>query len=263
MLLAIAVVAVATQARADPFWVSWTGEDYPENQGWKRASSDPAALRWLEGGQLTIDSRAEWGIYEEYWQSPIGMLTLEPGERFVMAWRLLVSDIPWGGDDPGVAVTFDGHQEAIFLFFTDAVESVYDPGQLAAFEPGVYHVYTFVTDDIQTHVLYIDGTPALEGVFFDSLFGPGVSWGDVTSGKSLAQWDHFEYGIESIASTGDVNCDGGINAFDIDPFVLALTDVEAYYIALPQCDHLLGDIDASGSVDAFDIDPFIVLLVGD
>jgi hypothetical protein len=44
--------------------------------------------------------------------------------------------------------------------------------------------------------LYIDGTLAIEGRFFESLFyGPGVGWGDVTSHRSLAAWDVVEYGI--------------------------------------------------------------------
>ncbi len=62
--------------------------------------------------------------------------------------------------------------------------------------------------------------------------------------------------------TGDLNCDGLINAFDIDPFVLALTDAEAYALAFPDCDLMAGDINQDGFVNAFDIDPFVELLTG-
>ena len=64
---------------------------------------------------------------------------------------------------------------------------------------------------------------------------------------------------------GDLNCDGQLNLFDIDPFVLALVSVqngvpEEYYDAYPDCDIMLADIDADGSVTLFDVDPFVELL---
>jgi hypothetical protein len=63
--------------------------------------------------------------------------------------------------------------------------------------------------------------------------------------------------------SGDLNCDGLINAFDIDPFVLALTSgptYVAYYAAFPHCDHMLADCNGDGAVNAFDIDPFVQCL---
>ncbi len=61
---------------------------------------------------------------------------------------------------------------------------------------------------------------------------------------------------------GDLTCDGQINAFDIDPFVLALTDPAGYALAYPDCDAGLADINGDGSVNVFDIDPFVELLAG-
>jgi hypothetical protein len=61
---------------------------------------------------------------------------------------------------------------------------------------------------------------------------------------------------------GDLNCDGSVNAFDIDPFVLALTDPAGYAAAWPDCDIMLADINGDGEVNAFDIDPFVELLTG-
>jgi len=63
--------------------------------------------------------------------------------------------------------------------------------------------------------------------------------------------------------SGDLNCDGAINAFDIDPFTLALTDPAGYAAAYPNCDIDLADINADGQVNAFDIDPFVDLLTGE
>jgi len=59
---------------------------------------------------------------------------------------------------------------------------------------------------------------------------------------------------------GDLNCDGLVNNFDIDPFVLALTDPVGYAQRFPDCDRMLADINGDGVVDNFDIDPFVKLI---
>ncbi|MBU0641596.1 MAG: right-handed parallel beta-helix repeat-containing protein [Planctomycetes bacterium] len=63
---------------------------------------------------------------------------------------------------------------------------------------------------------------------------------------------------------GDLNCDGAINGFDIDAFVLALQatppDYAEYYAQYPDCDHMLADINGDGTVNGFDIDAFVELL---
>jgi hypothetical protein len=64
------------------------------------------------------------------------------------------------------------------------------------------------------------------------------------------------------ALPGDVNCDGTINGYDIDPFVLALTDPTGYAISHPSCGILSADANGDGLVNGYDIDPFVVLLTG-
>lgn len=59
---------------------------------------------------------------------------------------------------------------------------------------------------------------------------------------------------------GDTNCDGVIGAFDIEAFLVALFDPEAYPSQYPDCDILLADINDDGAVNAFDIEPFLELL---
>ena len=61
---------------------------------------------------------------------------------------------------------------------------------------------------------------------------------------------------------GDLNCDGEVDFFDIDPFVLALTDPDTYLSEYPDCDILNADLNGDGVVSFFDIDPFVELLVG-
>lgn len=59
---------------------------------------------------------------------------------------------------------------------------------------------------------------------------------------------------------GDLNCDGAVNNFDIDPFVFALTSPSEYYNLFPNCDWYLADANGDGVVNNFDIDPFVLLL---
>ncbi len=73
----------------------------------------------------------------------------------------------------------------------------------------------------------------------------------------LVDMGAFEFQAPAFA-TGDVNCDGSVDFFDIDPFLLALFDPAAYAAAFPGCDN--GDVNNDGNVDFFDIDPFLACL---
>ncbi|MBL8878084.1 MAG: hypothetical protein JNG88_03100 [Phycisphaerales bacterium] len=59
---------------------------------------------------------------------------------------------------------------------------------------------------------------------------------------------------------GDMNCDGRVNNFDIDPFVQALSDQDGWLAEHPSCDLMNGDINGDGEVNNFDIDPFVACL---
>jgi hypothetical protein len=59
---------------------------------------------------------------------------------------------------------------------------------------------------------------------------------------------------------GDLNCDGAVNAFDIAPFILAITDPVKYAQRYPRCYPSLADVNGDGAVDSFDFAPFIRLL---
>jgi hypothetical protein len=61
---------------------------------------------------------------------------------------------------------------------------------------------------------------------------------------------------------GDLDCDGQVNGYDIDPFVLALTSPESYEAAYPDCDIMNADCNGDGVVNGYDIDPFVLLLTG-
>ena len=65
---------------------------------------------------------------------------------------------------------------------------------------------------------------------------------------------------------GDLNCDGSLDNFDIDAFVLVLTgtppDYTEYYAQYPTCSHMLADADCDGQVTNFDIDAFVQCITG-
>ncbi len=54
-----------------------------------------------------------------------------------------------------------------------------------------------------------------------------------------------------------MNCDGDVNAFDIEPFLDLLFDPKAR-----PCDTCTGDVNADGNIDALDIEPFLNCLFG-
>ncbi len=63
-------------------------------------------------------------------------------------------------------------------------------------------------------------------------------------------------------AVGDLNCDGAVDFFDIDPFVMALVFPEEYETSYPDCSLLNADCNGDGVVDFFDLDPFVALVTG-
>ncbi|MBU0637536.1 MAG: hypothetical protein KKB50_01625 [Planctomycetes bacterium] len=138
---------------------------------------------------------------------------------------------------------------------------------------------TLVGDEYS--VLNVTGTAHLDGELrFALLDGfepqPGDTFTIVTAGAidgifstvtGLEQYiitrNHNPESVTvSIPNLGDLDCDGLINGFDIDPFVLALLGPDYYDPVYPDCYYMLADINGDGDVNGFDIDPFVDLLIG-
>ncbi len=84
-----------------------------------------------------------------------------------------------------------------------------------------------------------------------------------TWGAGFTLWmDGIGFDPSPRPATGDMNCDGAVDAFDIEPFITALVDPTGYPALYPDCQLDLADVNDDGAVDAFDIEPFIALLVG-
>ncbi len=61
---------------------------------------------------------------------------------------------------------------------------------------------------------------------------------------------------------GDVNCDGSVDNGDIDRFVFALIDADAFRTTYPECPLQNADTNEDGFIDNADIDSFVALLLG-
>ena len=66
-----------------------------------------------------------------------------------------------------------------------------------------------------------------------------------------------------IAERGDMNANGVLDAFDIEPFLLALFDADEYERRFPENPRVqLGDFNLDGQLDSFDIEGFLAALFG-
>lgn len=61
--------------------------------------------------------------------------------------------------------------------------------------------------------------------------------------------------------SGDLNCDDAVDFDDIDAFVIAISDVDAYSAEFPYCNRDNADVNNDDSVDFSDIDAFIECLI--
>jgi hypothetical protein len=96
-----------------------------------------------------------------------------------------------------------------------------------------------------------------------------VRWtmGTTDSSVTYCGWNIDDVEIWGLAPSapdilGDTNCDGVVSFDDINPFVLAISDAEAYFAAYPNCNILRADCNGDGLVDFDDINPFVGLLSG-
>jgi hypothetical protein len=188
-----AMVLGAVAAHASPWWVTWD-EGWPEDQGWTHGAYGPPAQRWLDDGLMYVDTRAQFGTYDMYSQTPASLIP-GPQETFVMQWRTLVYECA-PARDVGVLVRAEDHYTVNFLMNAGSIYNSYEPGQAASFAPGVFHDFVLESASMRNYDLYIDGVLSLQGNFLESLFpGPVVGWGNFAGCKSLTAWDHVAYGI--------------------------------------------------------------------
>ena len=198
MFLTLLLCALSAPATAAPYWVAWEGNDFPENEGWERIINGPQpAERTLADGIMTMDGLADLQIDDYYRMDR--PLDPEPGEEFVMRWRLRVDAVigsPLTRKDPGIGVSSDEDWQLLLVFGVDFIRSFHEDVVLP-FEAGAFHEFEVRSSDMQAYVLWIDGENVYTGSFWEPSFRQSrIEWGDYTRGAaSLADWDYFRFGV--------------------------------------------------------------------
>jgi hypothetical protein len=193
-LLLILLAFGPALCQAEPYWIRYEGASglYPEQDGWVREVSDPAPERWIEDDLLSIDSRAGFGMEDIYRMYSDGTQDPGPGETFVARWRMRADYVDFC--DPGVVVVSDDQYRMDVVYGYDRLWTFPFVG-FVPIEPGVFHIYELQSTDMRQFSFSIDGVLAVQAPLVTSLSPPKVSWGDMTSGCSLAEWDYFEFGV--------------------------------------------------------------------
>jgi hypothetical protein len=196
-----ALGSLSTAALAEPYWVAYEGNDYPENEGWWRLWYDGKAIRSLEDGVLVQDTLFDPHIADFYVMHRWGSLDPEPGETFVVQWRVQIDER--SGEDVTIGLFSDEQWGVGFIYSNNMVYSAFEDGKIAVFEPGAYHDFEFRSSNMRDYQLTIDGQIAFEGAFWLSLIDSEVSWGDGSTGAaSLSRWDYFRFGVIPEPTTG-------------------------------------------------------------
>ena len=129
---------------------------------------------------------------------------------------------------------------------------------------------------LTTAILCLALAPAALGQDFDlswwTIDGGGAMFstgGDFELGGTIGQADanqvvmtggdfELQGGFWAVAAAAcdpcDMDCDGMVNAFDIEPFL------DLLFGGGEPCDTCTGDVDGNGVVNAFDIEPFLECL---
>jgi hypothetical protein len=198
IILPVLLFALAPPLRAEPYWVAWEGNDFPENEGWRRrVNGEGPAMRTLADGIMTIDGL--WSTQVDDFYRMERTLDPDPGELFVMQWRLRVHEVigsPLTLYDPGVTVYSDDDWTVSLLFGTDFIRSFHERLEIPM-QPAVFHTFEFHSRDMRSYELLLDGALIHVGSFWEPTFTQSrIDWGDLARGSaSLSDWDYFRFGV--------------------------------------------------------------------
>jgi hypothetical protein len=199
--MAALLLAVApSMLLAEPYWIAYEGNEYPEDVGWRRTYGDEngpyagGAERSLAGGVFTIDSMRHDQIVDFYRIQRL--INPGMGEVFRAEWRVLVDPVS-DADDAGVLVARDSPPG--YVSFKNGPDGVLiKPGDVVIpLDPGVFHSFSVESSDMERFDLSIDGVPAYSGLFeTNSLLQSYVFFGDSVQGaRSLTHWDYVRFGV--------------------------------------------------------------------
>ena len=105
-----ALGGLASMAGAAEYWITYEGNALPEDEGWNRYWGDAdgeyhgdGAIRTVQDGILTMDTLHDPWIYDYAQLFLPGQIDPDPGELFVMEWRLKIDQVD--GSIKGVSTT--------------------------------------------------------------------------------------------------------------------------------------------------------------
>jgi hypothetical protein len=219
---------------------------------WMPDTNMPLPTGALFGGMVALAPL--WDLLDSqtgnvYWQT----IGTTPQRTFIVEWYKrphYPGDSAYNGNE----VTFEvqlfetpvDDVLAQFLYFdTDFQNAAYNNGASA------------------TVGFQLDGARGRQWSFNQAAVNPAVVLSIRMAGQATSRDDNHD-GVpdECQVGLGDVNCDGTVDAADIDPFFLALVFPNQYVQQFPSCALAHADVNSDGSVDGADIDPFFALLGG-
>ncbi len=199
-LLPLLVLVLTTTASAEPFWVAYEGNDYPEDVGWTRQWGDAdgpyhgGAFRTLNDGVFTSYALHDPWVFDFQYQNP--EIVLGPDEQFVATWRALV-DPASDAMDTTIVFTRSDTPGDVSLFLGPEYLTILPGGTEIPTSAGDFHTYTFRSYDMLSYELEIDGATLHTGIFeLNSLLSSYVAFGDGAQPlRSRTEWDYFRYGV--------------------------------------------------------------------
>ncbi|MBN2446090.1 MAG: hypothetical protein JXO22_05170 [Phycisphaerae bacterium] len=192
-------------------------------------------------------------------------------------------DITRGNDAAFVEVTANGRTFDILEQFT---------GSSGGWVQRTYDLSAYAGQWIQVRFRNTASLSTSGSQFYVDDIYPVASWGSISTlavvtsgtsydvtGRSPGDYYYQVRGWDSIQGSsgygelqrvrvldgwplGDCDCDGSADVFDIDAFVLAITEPATYAVAYPGCDVMQADCDQDGTADVFDIDAFVAIIAG-
>ncbi len=208
ILLAFFVLTVPAglPVRAEPFWIAYEGNDFPENEGWDRNFGNQegpgkgGALRSLSDGVFRISGLADNQIYDVYeLDQPIA---LDERESLLVEFRLRIDPFS-DEDDVGAAIGISDPPGLLGIQFgPTAIYSSFENLEFGIDMTGFREI-AIQSDDLIHYLLHVDGNLIWSGVW-DSFVSMDsfVGWGDAVQGRrSASEWDYFRVGVIPEAAT--------------------------------------------------------------
>ncbi len=134
--------------------------------------------------------------------------------------------------------------DVLDIFGDATLDGTLDVSLIHAFEPNVGDTFVIIdANSVSGTFATESGTDLGDGLVLDVVYGQS----DVSLLAILI---------------GDMDASGKVDADDVNPFVLALTDPNAYIAGYSMDPNVVGDCDYSGKLDTDDISPFVALVTG-